>query len=331
MSPLLEVRDLRTRFRVRKGHIYAVNGVSFAVNEGETLGIVGESGCGKSVTMLSLMRLLPRAAEIEGGQALFEGADLLRMRPGDLQHVRGGRIGMIFQDPMTSLNPVVNIGTQLAEPLIYHKGMTSNQARARCVDLLKSVGIQDAEQILREFQHQLSGGMRQRVMIAMATACEPRLVIADEPTTALDVTIQAQIIDLVKALRSQLSASIIWITHDLGVTASLADRIIVMYAGHVVEEASVDELYEDPRHPYTLGLIRAVPSMTDSPDRRLSTISGAPPDLTLRPDFCPFFPRCPYRIPKCQEVRPPLVPAQGSPSSNHSFACWIDVREKGVA
>ena len=327
MDVLLEVKDLKTRFRVRKGFIYAVNGVSFYIGREETLGIVGESGCGKTVTMLSLLKLLPPAAEIESGKAYFKDRDLLSLRSREMQTVRGAQIGMIFQDPMTSLNPVVNIGVQMAEPLIYHKNMKMRDALARSGELLELVGIPDGKSRIKDYPYQLSGGMCQRVLIAMALACEPDIIIADEPTTALDVTIQAQIIELVKALKAKLGTSIIWITHDLSVIAGLADRVAVMYAGHIVEEADVDEIYEDPRHPYTIGLINAVPSVKDPSDRRLESIEGVPPNLTLRPGFCPFLPRCPYAIEQCRQANPPLEPVPDGDNPRHRIACWVDIHE----
>ena len=323
MSVLLDVYNLKTRFRVRKGYVYAVN------DHNETLGIVGESGCGKSVTMLSVLRLLPPAAEIEGGKVLFNGSDLLTLSDGQIRKIRGSKVGMIFQDPMTSLNPVLSIGKQLAEPLIFHKHMNQKQAEARNIELLDLVGISDAPSRLKDYPHQLSGGMRQRVMIAMALACEPDLVIADEPTTALDVTIQAQIIDLVKELKARLGMAIIWITHDLAVIASLADRVAVMYAGYIVEEANVDDIYNDPRHPYTLGLIQAVPSIHQASDQVLHAIPGTPPDLAKRPTFCPFVIRCPYAVERCKQENPPLIPIADGNQCLHRVACWVDVR-KGV-
>ncbi len=326
MAVLLDVRNLETRFKVRKGYVHAVNGVSFQVQKGETLGVVGESGCGKSVTMLSLLQLLPPAARIENGQALFGGQDLLQMNKQQMRAVRGAKIGMIFQDPMTSLNPVVNIGVQMSEPLIYHKGMTMVQSLQRSGELLERVGISDGWSRLREYPHQLSGGMRQRVMIAMALACQPKLLIADEPTTALDVTIQAQIVELVKKLRAELGTAIIWITHDLGVIAGLADRVMVMYAGFVVEEASVDDLYDDPRHPYTVGLLSALPSVSETKERRLASIGGSPPDLPARPQCCPFLPRCDYAVDKCRTQNPPLETAPGVDDLRHRIACWVDIR-----
>jgi oligopeptide/dipeptide ABC transporter ATP-binding protein len=327
IKALLDVNNLRTRFRVRKRYVYAVNGVSFHVDRNEILGIVGESGCGKSVTMLSVLRLLPPAAEIESGKVLFNESDLLTLSAGQMRKIRGSKIGMIFQDPMTSLNPVLSIGIQLAEPLIFHKNLNHKQAETRCVDLLNLVGISDAPARLKDYPHQLSGGMRQRVMIAMALACEPDLVIADEPTTALDVTIQAQIIDLVKELKAKLGMAIVWITHDLSVIAGLADRVVVMYAGYIVEEANVYDIYNDPRHPYTLGLIHAVPSIHQASDRVLQAIPGTPPDLAKRPTFCPFLVRCPFAVERCKQQNPTLTPIADDDLRYHRVACWIDVRE----
>lgn len=327
MSVLLEVKHLQTRFKSRKRFIHAVNDVSFHVNEGEALGVVGESGCGKSVTMMSMLRLLPPAARIEKGEALFEGKDLLKLNTEELRKVRGAKIGMIFQDPMSSLNPVINIGTQLSEPLIAHLKMSKVEAWARSAQLLEMVGIPEAATRLRDYPHQLSGGMRQRVMIAMGLACKPRILIADEPTTALDVTIQAQIVDLVKDLRDELKTTIIWITHDLSLIAGLVDRIMVMYAGYVVEEALVDDLYTDPRHPYTIGLFGSLPDLGGQ-QKRLTTIGGAPPNLEAIPTFCPFQPRCKFAIDKCKTENPSLQPVKDSSGSQHKLACWVDIRER---
>src|SRR5512146_1283960 len=253
---LLDVHDLQTQFKTQQGVVHAVNGVSFGLKEGETLGVVGESGCGKTVTMLSVLGLIPSPpGKVEAGKAIFAGQDLIKMSKDDIRHVRGAQIGMVFQDPMTSLNPVLTIGRQLEEPLMLHIGMTKNQARERAAELLSMVGIPNAKERLNDYPHQYSGGMRQRVMIAMALSCSPQILIADEPTTALDVTIQAQITDLVKRLRDELGMAIIWITHDLGVVAGLAQRVLVMYGGYIIEEAQVKELYANPSHPYTIGLI----------------------------------------------------------------------------
>lgn len=330
MTVLLDVKHLQTRFKSRKKYIYAVNDVSFQVQQGEALGVVGESGCGKSVTMLSLLKLLPPAARIEQGQAIFNGDDLLRMNSEQLRKVRGAQIGMIFQDPMSSLNPVINIGTQLSEPLRAHLKMSKAEAWERSVQLLDMVGIPDPGARLNDYPHQLSGGMRQRVMIAMGLACKPKILIADEPTTALDVTIQAQIVDLVKDLREELHTTIIWITHDLSLIAGLVDRIMVMYAGYVVEEALVDDLYNDPRHPYTIGLFGSLPDLGGQ-QQRLTTIGGAPPNLEDIPTFCPFVPRCKYAIDKCKTENPPLKPVSGSNKSPHSIACWVDIRDRRKA
>jgi oligopeptide transport system ATP-binding protein len=320
---VLEVNDLVTRFYTPEGVVHAVNGVSFHLDEGETLGIVGESGCGKSVTVLSVLRLIAEPpGRIERGEAVFMGRDLLAMPKSDMRLIRGAQIAMIFQDPMTSLNPVMTIGKQVMEPMTEHLGMTETQARNRAVELLSMVGIPQASERLEDFPHQFSGGMRQRVMIAMALACNPRILIADEPTTALDVTIQAQIIDLVKELKNKLGMSVIWITHDLGIIAGLADRVMVMYAGYAVERAAVGPVYADPRHPYTLGLLGSLPRVDGRHARRLVNIDGRPPDLLTEPTSCPFAPRCQYVIDKCWESNPPLRQVE----AEHEIACWVDVR-----
>jgi len=321
---LLQVRDLRTQFNTREGLVYAVNGISYSLEEGETLGIVGESGCGKSVSVLSLMRLIPEPpGKIVGGQAIFQGRDLLKMSSDEIRHVRGAQIAMVFQDPMTSLNPVLTIGRQLTEALELHLGMSKQQARQRAVELLRMVNIPEAETHLNDYPHQFSGGMRQRVMIAMALSCNPQILIADEPTTALDVTIQAQIVDLVKRLRDELGMAIIWITHDLGIIAGLAQRVIVMYAGFIIEEAPVKELYANPRHPYTLGLLGSLPRVDETEHRRLVSIEGLPPDLVGLPPGCPFAPRCVYAIERCRKENPPLE----SVGPGHQKACWVDTRQ----
>ena len=283
METILEVQDLRTTFNLRRSKVHAVNGVSFSLRKGEMLGVVGESGCGKSVSMLSIINLLPPAARIENGAVLLQGRNLRQLKKRELQRVRGNSIGMIFQDPMTSLNPVMKIGAQMAEALRYHRSMSKEEAYERCAELLELVGISNAKQRLYEYPHQLSGGMRQRVMIAMALTCEPEILIADEPTTALDVTIQAQIVELLKSIRDKLGTSIILITHDLGLVAGMVDRVIVMYAGYIVEEAKVDDVYFDPRHPYTRGLLNSVPKLRGDLAHRLPSIDGAPPDLTSPP------------------------------------------------
>jgi oligopeptide transport system ATP-binding protein len=321
MATVLEVSDLVTRFHTSDGVVHAVNGVSFDVDEGETLAIVGESGSGKSVTMLSLLQLIPSPpGKVTNGTADFLGKDLLKMSTDEIRHVRGARIGMVFQDPMTSLNPVLTIGRQLTEPLEVHMGMDKNQARVRAIELLRLVGIPSAEARLDDFPHQFSGGMRQRVMIAMALACAPQVLIADEPTTALDVTIQAQIIELIKRLRTEMGMSIIWITHDLGIVAGLAHRVLVMYAGFVVEYAPVKELYANPQMPYTRGLLGSLPRIDSDENIRLVNIEGLPPDMLTAPKGCPFAPRCPYVFEKCVE-NPPLLPV----GLDHGAACWWDI------
>jgi oligopeptide transport system ATP-binding protein len=322
--PLLEVKGLTTQFFTQDGVVKAVDGVSFHVDEGETLGIVGESGCGKSVSVLSVMRLIPQPpGKIVDGEVLFEGRDLLKVSDNEIRQVRGNKIAMIFQDPMTSLNPVLTIGRQIGEALELHMGMSKDEAAKRSAELLSLVGIPEAEDRLKDYPHQFSGGMRQRAMIAMGLACNPRLLIADEPTTALDVTIQAQIVELVKRLRDEIGMAIIWITHDLGVVAGLADRMMVMYAGHAVEEAPVKEVYGDPRHPYTLGLLGSLPRLDEIREDKLKSIEGLPPDLIDLPPGCPFEPRCVYALEKCREERPELEPV----GPRHRIACWVDVTQ----
>ena len=329
MTVLMEVKDLTVRFKTQEGIIYAVNGVSYTLNEGETLGIVGESGSGKSVQSLAIMGLIPSPpGRIEAGQVLFRGRDLLKLSREEMRMVRGAEMAMVFQDPMTSLNPVLTIGRQITEALKLHLGMSDSDARNRAAELLTMVGIPLAKARLNDYPHQFSGGMRQRVMIAMALSCNPQLLIADEPTTALDVTIQAQIIDLIKRLRDKIGMAIIWISHDLGVVAGLADTVQVMYAGYIVERCSVKELFGDTRHPYTLGLKGALPRV-DRRGERLTSIEGTPPDMRVKPTVCPFVPRCEYAIDKCQE-NPPLIPVEGA-SADHLSACWVDVREAAPA
>lgn len=322
MSPLLEVRNLTTRFYTLDGIVHAVNGISYTLDEGETLGIVGESACGKSVSVLSVMRLIPEPpGEIAAGQVLYREQDLLKLDERQMEHIRGREIAMVFQDPMTSLNPVLTIGRQISETLIVHMGMSEEDARQRTVKLLDLVGIPQANNRYNDYPHQFSGGMRQRTMIAMALACNPSILIADEPTTALDVTIQAQIIDLVKNLRTQLGMAVIWITHDLAVIAELADRVVVMYAGFIVEKADINTLFEDPLHPYTLALLKSLPRVDRSSDQRLATIPGFPPDGLKPPPGCPFRPRCTLAIERCQVENPRLE----SITHDHEIACWIDV------
>jgi oligopeptide transport system ATP-binding protein len=320
--PLLEVNDLRTQFATHDGPVNAVNGVSFTLNEGEALGLVGESGCGKSITALSLMRLVPEPpGRIVSGEVRFDGRDLLELRQDEMRRVRGNDIAMVFQDPMTSLNPVLTIGRQIGEALQLHKAMGRDAARRRTIELLELVGIPAARTRVDDYPHQFSGGMRQRVMIAMALSCEPKLLIADEPTTALDVTIQAQILDLIKRLRRELGMAIIMITHDLGVVAGIADRINVMYAGYIVETGTVDEIFLNPRHPYTLGLLNSIPRLDEPRKEKLVPIEGLPPDLVNPPRGCPFQPRCPYAIERCADDNPRLE----SVMPGHRIACWVDV------
>lgn len=323
LENLLEVQDLKTRFHTPEGTVHAVNGVSFNVPVGSTLAVVGESGCGKSVTMLSILRLIKcPPGEIYSGAAYYRGQDLLKLSENEMQtNIRGKEIAMVFQDPMTSLNPVLTIGRQLTETMRVHLNTDADSSRKRAVHLLDMVGITDAAPRLDSYPHQFSGGMRQRVMIAMALACNPSLLIADEPTTALDVTIQAQITELVKELRDQTNLSVIWITHDLGVVAGLADRVIVMYAGYIIEEADVDTLYTNPQHPYTLALLAALPRADRRRDKRLKSIPGAPPNLLVKPHGCPFAPRCEYVIDKCRIQNPDLVER----APGHRVACWVDV------
>jgi len=315
------VQGLETQFKTPEGIVHAVNGVSIHLDEGETLGLVGESGCGKSVTMLSILRLIQSPpGQIVAGKAIFKGEDLLAMSQEEIRQVRGGQISMIFQDPMTSLNPVMNIGKQMAEPMLLHLGITPKEARERSIKLLESVGIPRAGERLKDYPHQYSGGMRQRVMIAMALSCNPQILIADEPTTALDVTIQAQIVDLVIRLRQELGMAIIWITHDLGVAASIANRIAVMYGGFIIEEAGVKELFANPSHPYTLGLLNSLPQIQRKGRQRLYSIEGMPPILLQTPKACPFAPRCRWVREKCWQQNPMLE----SIGENHKVACWVD-------
>ena len=332
MSRLLEVKGLETRFFTQDGVVQAVNGISYHLDEGETLAIVGESGCGKSVGVMSLMRLIPQPpGKITGGEVWFgtgdERKDLLKISDEDIRQVRGNQIAMIFQDPMTSLNPVLTIGFQISEALILHMGMDKAAARKRAVELLELVGIPRATDRLDDYPHQFSGGMRQRVMIAMGLSCNPQLLIADEPTTALDVTIQAQITDLVKRLRDEIGMAIIWITHDLGVVAGLAHRVIVMYAGLIVEEAPVKEIYGAPRHPYTVGLLGSLPRLDATTTHRLTSIEGLPPDLVEFPKGCPFNARCAYRLEKCATENPRLEPV----GPGHKVACWVDLTKNATA
>lgn len=321
-APVLEVSDLQTVFCSRKAKIYAVNGVSFHLNRGELLGVVGESGSGKSAMMMSLMKLLPMPpAEIASGRVRLEGRDLLSLTPRQMRKVRGREVGFVFQDPMTSLNPVLTVGYQLMEPLRKHLGLDRSEARKRAIELLSLVGIPSPQDRMSDYPHQFSGGMRQRVMIAIALACDPKVLIADEPTTALDVTIQAQILQLITKLRQEIGMSIIWITHDLGVLARIADRVMVMYGGLVVECAAVDDLYANPRHPYTRALLETLPRPDMAGQERLKSIGGQPPHLTAYPTSCPFAPRCPHAFDRCRSEKPPMM----SISEGHEAACWWDM------
>ena len=317
---LLDVRNLQTQFKTSGGVVRAVDGVSWDVRAGETVALVGESGCGKSVSALSIMRLVSApAGRILGGEILFKGRDLLKISEDGMRHVRGREIGMIFQEPMTSLNPVLTVGRQLTEPPEIHLGMTPAQSRARAIELLGMVGISDPERRLQQYPHQFSGGMRQRMMIAMSMACSPALIIADEPTTALDVTIQAQILELMKGLSRKLGVAMVMITHNLGVVARYADRVNVMYAGRIVERGTAAEIYANPRHPYTLGLLRSVPRLDEPRRAKLLPIQGQPPDLTRLPPGCAFQPRCQYAIDRCLREAPPLEAV----SPGHVSACWV--------
>jgi oligopeptide/dipeptide ABC transporter ATP-binding protein len=318
MASLLEVRNLRTSFLTSAGVVRAVDGVSWDIQPGETVALVGESGCGKSVSALSVMRLVAEpAGRIEADAILFKGRDLLKLSEPEMQQVRGREIAMVFQEPMTSLNPVLSIGRQLTEGLEIHLKMSPPQARARAVELLAMVGIPDPERRLPQYPHHFSGGMRQRMMIAMALACNPSLILADEPTTALDVTIQAQILELMRDLARRLGVAMLIITHNLGVVARYADRVNVMYAGRIIEQAAAREVYANPRHPYTLGLLRSVPRLDEPRRARLDPIQGQPPDLTRLPPGCAFAPRCAYRVERCAE--PPPLAAVGTA---HASACW---------
>jgi oligopeptide/dipeptide ABC transporter ATP-binding protein len=317
MSHLLEVNNLRTHFPTRAGLVRAVDGVSFYLDRGELLGLVGESGCGKSMTALSVMRLIAPPGKIVGGEILFDGKDLLKFSDSEMRQMRGDDIAMIFQDPMTSLNPVYTVGEQIAEALRLHRKLSHKQARQAAIEAMREVAIPDPGRRASDYPHQLSGGMRQRVMIAMALACNPKLLIADEPTTALDVTIQAQILELLDDLRKQRELAVLLITHDLGVVAEVADRVAVMYTGKIVEESPVDELFARPKHPYTEGLLRSVPKLTSEhviKQERLETIEGTVPRPTDLPPGCHFAPRCSHRMPRCIEGEIPLYHIEGEVS-----------------
>ena len=315
---LLDIRDLKTYFTVEGGEFRAVDGVSLTLEAGRTLGIVGESGCGKSVTALSVMGLVPQPpGRHAGGQILFEGVDLLTLSPDEMRELRGHRISMIFQEPMTSLNPVFTVGDQIVEGILRHREITREQARDHAIDMLRRVRIPSPEQRFDDYPHRLSGGMRQRAMIAMALACEPKLLIADEPTTALDVTIQAQILELMRTLRDETGTAIILITHDLGVIAELAHDVVVMYSGHIVERTSVARLFAEPQHPYTVGLLGSIPKLHLEQDR-LAAIEGQVPSPLTPVSGCAFHPRCPFVIDRCRAAVPPLAPV----GTGHEAACW---------
>ena len=330
MTRILDVQNLVTKFYTIDGVAHAVNGVSFHLDEGETLAIVGESGSGKSVTVMSLLGLIASPpGRVESGRALFgcgdAARDLLHMSPGELRDVRGGQIGFVFQDPISSLNPLIKIGEQIAESLIKHRGMSRDAARRRTIELLTSVGIPDPELRYEAYPFQFSGGMRQRVMIAIAIACNPQIIIADEPTTALDVTVQAQVVDLFKRLREELSTAVIWITHDLGVVAGLAHRVLIMYGGRVAEIGPLDDVYDAPMHPYTIGLLGALPRLDGDDDKRLVGIEGTAPDLLVPVTQCPFAPRCPHVFDPCWQDAPLLLEV----GPGHYTACYYDLGKGG--
>jgi oligopeptide transport system ATP-binding protein len=322
-APLLEVRGLKTYFRSDSGVVKAVDGVSFDIRAGETTAIVGESGSGKSVTALSILRLIPNPpGQIVDGEMRFEGRDILSMTEAEVRDLRGNRIAMIFQEPMTSLNPSLNIGRQVGEPIEVHQDLPQASIRERCIELLRKVRIPDPEHRMDAYPHQFSGGMRQRAMIAMSLACEPSLIIADEPTTALDVTVQAQVLDLLKRLTRESNSALMLITHDLGVVARYADHVNVMYAGNIVESGPAREIYNNPRHPYTVGLMNSIPRLDENVKTSLEPIDGQPPDLADVPPGCPFWPRCGFAVDKCKGERPPLAEV----AANHRAACWVDLR-----
>ncbi len=318
-AALLEVRGLQTHFASERGVVRAVDGVDLRIERGRTLGIVGESGCGKSVTALSIMGLVPQPpGRIAAGEVLFEGEDLLKLPPGRLRDLRGDQLSMIFQEPMTSLNPAFPVGEQISEAIVRHRDVSAAEARAQAIEMLRRVRMPSPERRADDYPHQLSGGMRQRVMIGMALACNPKLLIDDEPTTALDVTIQAQILELMRALRAELGTAIILITHDLGVIAELADDVIVMYAGQVIERCAVPRLFAEPQHPYTIGLLGSIPRL-HLEQERLSAIEGFVPDAAAMPQGCRFHPRCPFSVEKCRKEAPPLAEI----TKNHFVACWM--------
>jgi oligopeptide transport system ATP-binding protein len=325
VEPLLELRNLKVQFNTLDGVVHAVNGVSFSLPQGTTLGVVGESGCGKSVSVLSIVRLIQEPpGKIVDGEILYRGKDLLKFNKEEMQDIRGVSISMVFQDPMTSLNPVLTIERQITESMKYHAGVSEADAIIQAIKLLDLVGISNPKQRLKEYPHQFSGGMRQRVMIAIALSCNPDILIADEPTTALDVTIQAQILELTKNIQDSMGMSMIWITHDLGVIAELADNVVVMYAGKIVEEADVFQLFENPLHPYTIALLGSLPRVDESGRARLAVIPGTPPDCIRIPAGCSFAPRCASRVERCIVEVPPLMERE----HGHGVACWVDVNTR---
>lgn len=326
MAALLEIKDLQTQFKTDSGLVKAVDGVSYCINEQEIVGVVGESGCGKSVTQLSVMRLINSPGKIVGGQVIFQGQDLLQYDANgpEMRSIRGAKIAMIFQEPMTSLNPVLTIGQQLTESLELHLGMTRQQARTRAIELLGMVGIPSAASRIDDYPHQFSGGMRQRVMIAIGLSCNPKILFADEPTTALDVTTQAQLLELMQSMVVRFKSSLVIVTHNLGVVARYAQRIYIMYAGRIVEQGTCKEIFRHPRHPYTMGLLRSVPRLDDLEGKRLVPIKGLPPNLVQMPSTCAFLPRCPYHTEKCKvEPWPELRQVEGT---GHYVRCHINIR-----
>ena len=326
-EPLISVKDLKVRFSTRRGHIYAVNGISFDLRAGESLGIVGESGCGKSVTSLAMLGLLPKQGEITQGEVHFAGRDLVKLKDSELRSIRGNDVAMIFQDPMTSLNPVLKVGRQLTEAIRKHLDLDKDSARDEAIELLRRVGIPDAANRFGDYPHQFSGGMRQRVMIAMAISCRPKVLIADEPTTALDVTIQAQILELLRVLVSEEDMALILITHDLGVVAGVCDRVNVMYAGRFIETGPTDEVFARPRHPYTLGLLKSVPRLDASRKERLDPIPGTVRPLSSQPTACAFAPRCAYAVPESEKEVPPLMQVD---TPDHLVACFNPVPDSDL-
>ena len=323
---ILEVRDLCVEFQTVEGRVQAVDHLSYTLHKGEKLGIVGESGSGKSVSSLAMMQLIPNPpGRVTGGEILYKGKDLVKLSEKEMQKLRGNEISMIFQEPMTSLNPIIQCGKQIAESLRLHRGMNKKEAAAEAVRMMKAVGIANPEVRAHEYPHQMSGGMRQRVMIAMALACQPQILIADEPTTALDVTIQAQILDLIRDLNREMNAAVLFITHDLGVVSELCDTVIVMYTGHIVEQAPVQELFRDPKHPYTVGLLNAIPAITKE-RKPLKTIEGVVPNPTERIEGCSFWPRCPHASERCRKEAPPVT----RPGEDRLVRCWLYAGEDGM-